>query len=609
MDIQNLIENFECLCKDASDTEMQNIANMLSNLNIKKRNEDRIANFAKNIIEKQNKKKTTYISFLESASVNAIIWAPTQVGKSNASREFIETCFKYNVPVIVSTDNKSDQNEQLYTRVQNDLCGADVKMLKVMDKSFDDQFEKCLKAKNNRFVIFCLDNSAQIKKLTRSIKCFGFDKGFENIERFAILHDEADTVTKDKDVSVVRDDQAESHKKWIELVDIFNTKLGKIDLKRVFVTATPENCCMLYKIEGADLIKLEIPSTYRGYKDINYHVLEDDLDIKGVLEAEVRRIKADETKEVILYCIDRKIQEGQDIVLNSLASHLKCVINTYNGHGITAFMRTIAKSNKFESHLRHLDVSYIRDGKFFTIKDMTIRKFYTICKKIGEYCVVTIGKDLISRGISYVSEDANEPLTATTMIYKPGMTMHAVGITQTIGRITGCAMPNLQRRLYAPHEVIDTYCTYNKNQESYIKQIENHKQTERLTKDLIKEMVFEKMDRHIDRAKLNLKMNYENVHASNIHNVHINDVERMKQLIDMWWRANSIIGKILQYVYDHKKTGVAEDAMKTFLEMNSYSKAWYSDLEQQHKEYKLVFERSNGITKLKQQALQYINNK
>lgn len=147
---------------------MQNIANMLSNLNIKKRNEDRIANFTKNIIEKQNKKKTTYISFLESASVNAIIWAPTQVGKSNASREFIETCFKYNVPVIVSTDNKCGQNEQLFTRIQNDLCGADVKMMKVMDKTFDDQFEKCLKAKNNRFVIFCLDNSAQIKKLTRS---------------------------------------------------------------------------------------------------------------------------------------------------------------------------------------------------------------------------------------------------------------------------------------------------------------------------------------------------------------------------------------------------------------------------------------------------------
>lgn len=604
MDVKNLIDNFAILYKDASEKELQKVADMLSNLNVKKRNEEHVENFSKKIIEKENKKKSNYVKFLESESVNAIIWAPTQVGKSNASREFIETCFKYNVPVIVSTDNKSDQNEQLFNRIQNDLSGADVKMMRVMDKTFDDEFEKCLKAKNNRFVIFCLDNSSQIKKLTRSIKCFGFDKEFDNIDRFAILHDEADTVTKDKNISTIQEDQAESHKKWIELVDIFNKKLGRIDLKRVFVTATPENCTMLYNIEGADLIKLEIPATYRGYKDITYNVLEDDLDIKGVLEKEVRRIKADETKEVILYCIDRKIQDGQDIVLNSLASYLKCVVNTYNGHGITAFMRTVTKSNKFESQLKALGYSYIRDGKYFTIKEMAIRKFYTICKKIGENCVVTIGKDLISRGISYVSEDQHEPLTATTMIYKPGMSMHAVGITQTIGRITGCAMPSLQRRLYAPEEVIETYKTYNKNQEAYIKAIEKQDTNKKLTKEVISGMVFEKMKRNIDRAKLRLKMNYKD------NNIVIGDTERMRQLIDMWWNADTIIGKILRFVYEHEN-GVNEAELKEFMkEIGSQNvDELFNELTRQQRGHSMVFERTQKkISKIRKEAKEYIDN-
>ncbi|NBU34327.1 hypothetical protein EB118_09000 [bacterium] len=603
MDSKTLMQLFSNICEDSSESEKQNIANFLSTLNVNKRNEERIKSFTEKIIEKPNLKKTSYVKFLESASVNAIIWAPTQVGKSNASREFIETCFRYNVPVIVSTDNKTDQNEQLYTRIKNDLSGADVKLMKVVEKSFDDDFEKCLKSKNNRFVIFCLDNSYQIKKLTRAVKCLGFDKDFGHIQKFAILHDEADTVTKDNVTDAIHDDQAESHKKWIELLDTFNKKIGDIDLKRVFVTATPENCCMLYKIEGADLIKLEIPATYRGYKDISFNILEDDLDIKKVLEKEVKRIKADKTNEVILYCIDRKIDNGQNVVLHSLSSYLRCVVNTYNGHGITAFLHTIKKGNKFETQLKQHDIHYTREKHYFTIKDITIRKFYTLCKRIGENCVVTIGKDLISRGISYVSEDEHEPLTATTMIYKPGMTMHAVGITQTIGRITGCAMPELQRRLYAPRDVIETYRVYNINQEAYIKQIEMQQVHKTLTKDVISEMEFQKIKRHIDRVKLQLKMNYKNSHS----NESESDIEQMKQLIDKWWGADTIIGKILRYLYS-SENGVGESELRNFIKENGSKDSYqmYIHLTRADKEYSKVFEKIENVTRIKPEARVYI---
>ena len=83
------------------------------------------------------------------------------------------------------------------------------------------------------------------------------------------------------------------------------------------------------------------------------------------------------------------------------------------------------------------------------------------------------------------------------MFYKPGSTMHAVGICQTIGRITGCAMPELPRRLYAPKDVYDTYIRYNQNQELFITKIGKGDE-DTITKDIIEELVFNKYTRNID---------------------------------------------------------------------------------------------------------------
>lgn len=344
---------------------------------------------------------------------------------------------------------------------------------------------------------------------------------------------------------------------------------------------------------------MEIPSTYIGYKDIEYIELEDDLDIKTILKNEVQRIKTDGTFEAILYCIDRKIVDGHDKVLDSLASVLKCTVNTYNGNGITAFMRTLTLAKKFEAALKRQNVSYKKQNRYFTIKNLPIRKFYTICKKLGENCVITIGKDLISRGISYVSEDKHEPLTATTMLYKPGMTMHSVGICQTIGRITGCAMPSLNRRVYAPKDVIETYQSYNKNQEQYIKQMRVKKG---LTKEIIAEMKFEKLKRHIDRVKLGLKMQTKSEEVKV-------DTDRMKQLVNLWWNADTIIGKILRFVYE-SEVGVSEIELKDCLiELGSENpNELFNELVRIKRGHSLVFERTdNKITKMRKTAREYIN--
>jgi hypothetical protein len=442
----------------------------------------------------------------------------------------------------------------------------------------------------------------------------------KEIKRIAIIHDEADTIAKDKDTEYQNDKQATSHRKWLELRDLINKNMGDIDLKRVFVTATPENCCMLYNIECPDVMRLEIPSCYTGYKSIEHILFDDDLTIKKLLKKEIDRINEEETYEAILYCIERNIVDGHERVMKSLATGLKCIVNTYNGNGITTFMRTKALCKKFEHELKRYEIAFTTNDKYYQIKNMSIRKFYTIVKKIGERCVITIGKDLICRGISYVGENQNEPITATAMFYKPGNTMHAVGICQTIGRITGCAMPDLRRRLYAPKDVYDTYIAYNQNQELYIKNIEKGAE-DTITKDIIEELVFNKYNRNIDRMKLKLTMNMkkpEDIEYSDEEDSDEEDSDeedsdsdekdQMQRLINMWWSKTTIIGKILKFVYENEN-GANEITLKNFIKQCGSKDAdkMYHHLITKTKEYCLIFERKNNITSLKKEAREYID--
>jgi hypothetical protein len=162
-------------------------------------------------------------------------------------------------------------------------------------------------------------------------------------------------------------------------------------------------------------------------------------------------------------------------------------------------------------------------------------------------------------------------------------------------------MPSLKRRLYAPKDVIETYKSYNQNQEKYINEIQ--KTDAKLTKEVIGEMIFEKLSRNIDRPKLGLKMNIREEGRERC-----KDEERMKQLINMWWGANTIIGKILRYVYE-SESGVSEMELKDFIKNLNADSTWYNDLHVKCKEYIHVFERTdNRITKIRKEVREYIKS-
>lgn len=615
------IEQLTHLITNATEEQRLKISEMMSNTNVNNRNVDKTEKHAEKILKKKNEKKTNYVKFLESKSVNGLIWAPTQVGKSAATRVFIETCFKYNTPVIVSTDNKTDQQEQLYNRIEADLMGASVELLKVTDKTFEKDLRKCIEEGNKRFVIFCLDNASQIEKLIVQLTSnYARYEQMREIKRIAIIHDEADTVAKDQDTENIKNGQAQSHKKWLELKNLINNRMGELDLKRVFVTATPENVVLLYQVECPDVMRLEIPATYTGYDKIGHIQMEDDLQIGNQLLSEVERINEAGTYEAILYCIDRKIVDGHEVLLRNLSNQLNCVVNTYNGDGISTYIKKNLRV-RFEKKLNKYYIEFQKVGRYYKMKNITIRKFYTIIKSIGENCIVTIGKDLICRGISYVGEDVEDPITATTMFYKPGKTMNVVGMCQTIGRITGCAMPSLNRRLYCPKDVYDNYMKLNRDQEMYITNIE--KSEGLTTKVVVGSSEFE-YTRPIDRPKLSLNKQIEKIRTQLPKKKPVviesdsaeseddsedsdSESEGMAKLIDMWWGKRKIIGRILSYIYENES--VDENDLKEFIEECGSKNVgkMYKELIRKDKKFISVFQRKNNITNLTKEARDYID--
>jgi len=596
-------------------SEINTLLSQFSELNVKLRNSAKSKELAEKIILLPNTRKQIqkYETFLQSKSVHGIITGLTQIGKSNAVKEMIEVCLRHNMPLIVSSDNKTDQQEQLFNRIKNDLSGTDdIALIQVSDRNFSSKVKNNI-VKNKPFIIFCLNNHFQIEKIIDLLGSCATrnNDAIKNIHKFMILHDEGDIIQKDADIVNIHNQQAQSHSKWIELTQMFNQTFGHIDLKRVFVTATPENCCALYDIECAHIIQLETPITYRGWEHIIYNELNNDLDIKTILDTEISRIKTDTTNqsgEVILYCIERNTDASENShieVLDTLSqSFPNTTIHTYNSKGMAVHTSNKKLLGMLEKgiKIKTKKTKTVKHEKGFLCvgKQISIKKFYSMCKEAEEKVVITIGKDLINRGISYVSEDKEFPLAATTMIYKPGESMHVIGDVQTIGRITGTARPDLSRRLYAHKKVINDYKHYNKNQSLFMKAIsENGGQ---VTSDLWKQYEFKhRLQKSLDRKVLKLKPIFEKPPQ-------YNDKDRMRHLINQWLANKSIISNCLIFVRD--KVRITESQMKDFIKNcgSENVEKYYGELIRKDHGHNLVFTRTNDVTMLTNNALKYLEH-
>ncbi len=517
---------------------------------------------------------------LKSNESNAIITAPTQSGKTDYCIKFIKDCNKEKTPVIISSD-KNDQQDQLYNRIKNSLAGTaniDIMLLRTDDTNFAKKFKNSI-INEKQFIIFCLGNSAQISKIDDQFSCGkqDFVQKLQKIKKIMIIHDEGDVVQKDKFISQTHDLQAKSQIQWIELMQTFDN-LKNVFVKRIFVTATPENALALYNITKAQIIKLNPSKEYSGFSKIQCTSFKCDSQILNLIKQQVARINNNlinnPVGEVILYCIERNTQKGESChnnvvdVLANCPDLVNCVIGTYNGNGMVVYtnnellkkllsnitVETISKAG----YIRQKNIKPLKNKcfkKFIALdKLITIRKFYSLCKEAGAKVVITIGKDLINRGISYVSECAENQLCATTLIYRSGPTMHAVGINQCVGRITGNARPDLQRYLFSSSKVISTYKSYNINQQSFLNHIENNN-ISIMSSDLWNNFKFPRYIEKIDRPNLELTIKVELKEIEEVYKDTLGKIYGIKiSNLQKWFvgdSCNTLIGCMARYLYNH----------------------------------------------------------
>lgn len=366
------------------------------------------------------------------------VFGHTQMGKTYTLFEFARHALLRGFSTIISCDNRTDQLEQFSSRFRIYFAVHDeVVILCVSEPRFGKKLAEAMK-KTRKVIIFCLNNESQIRKVSEQMVILKALKKV-GLRRLCLIHDEGDVVTKDQDVAHSSPDQPKAHSAWIEFIHWIKDETT-IALKRAFVTATPEN--IVYKYPTQLLINLEPGTGYIGYNKIKMvPIVPDAAYIRQTLKEEYDRI----TNGVLLFCTERRVDDGHNELFRSIIELVDGVVNTYNGTGITVRVGHPLFEERIAGHASDKDIRYkINSTKsgVFTLTGYPISEFYEVCRQLGCMKIVTIGMDLMARGISFVSSsNAKDTIAAVSMIYAPGKNQHAVGLAQAIGRITwrgGC---------------------------------------------------------------------------------------------------------------------------------------------------------------------------
>jgi hypothetical protein len=532
-------------------------------------------------------KRTRYVRIVESFPKYELITAPCQAKKSDSIGSMVgESLARFNdgetgLVTIISCDDNIAQLDQLERRIITQV-GVGIKIVNVKDTKRVKCMEQVLRtwtSKSEMLVFFCLDNASQIGRLALDLSNV---HGAVAIDEILLIHDEADVITKESTVDRVIPDveinnkirkAAKSHNKWIEIINWMTTK--ELNLHRVFVSATPDNVVRKYPIQT--IYNLPIPEGYTGWNNVHRFV-RNNLDFPGVLHQiltfEINRIHQ-ANGGVLLYCLERvtkrsiRFDRGHSEQFHLLIEAINrglippCVLSVYNGNGITVKMNredsndgiaTLIDSYN-ENKTCASDKATVSPGAngVLLIKNLPIAHFYEMCKRLGERTIVTIGKDMMSRGISFVSSEYSEDcLAAVSMIYS-GAPNNVSG-AQQIGRILGTARPDIPRHLYCTSDVISNYENYNKNFEEMMTFLETNLRTGITTRQLMSDYKFRhQLTRSLDRPKVkcNEKFTLSNpeLEEPNSNESRPGYIDGVKLLsLRRWMNEDTIVARIIRYL-------------------------------------------------------------
>lgn len=506
---------------------------------------------------------------------NIVIASGTQNGKTREIIDIVKTSGA-NSLTIMSCDNRLDQLNQLTERLKKSgvipFTCADVKISTSgtgLTKPSIKKFKEFFKI-HKKLVFILLNNNSQCSKTRVLTQHLLQDKDF-SFEKFHMIHDEADLVNKSDNAETITDE--ETVKVQMEWVSFFQMLKSYTDLqyvKRIWVSATPENCSLIKDVTSKDVFVLPKHPNYRG--EVSFTEWNSDYE---AIDPEVLRIKQGKTREIILFCTDYTNAKQTD-TSKLLFITYSCPVITYNCSGILVYIR--GEETPFSSSSLSIDQVIGCLGKSYS----------------GP--IIIVGNALLSRGISFVGDSRNKPHTATVMFYTGSKTATAVSIAQRIGRITGTSRPDItERRIYTQSDIFDTYSYYLKNQDTIYETLKMPENSQRLVEDILKETIpgLIKLSRDLDRKVLK-KTNAKYLEAapvasstgssSSTSGPVSRDLEKMKKLVSSWNKDTNqqSIAKSFRKIYNSPGNKILTSELRLFetnegaiLNMtNQYSGRW-----------------------------------
>lgn len=473
---------------------------------------------------------------------NIVIASGTQNGKTREIIDIVKNSGPRSLCVL-SCDNRKDQLNQLMQRLTESkvfaLTCEDIKVSKSGGLTAPSlkKFKKYFK-NHKRLVVVLLNNNSQCSK-ARILAAGVLNNPDFGIKRFHMIHDEADLVNKsDNDISITAaETTAKVQKEWIAF---FNTLKPYTDLeyfKRIWVSATPENCSLIKDVAAKDVFVLPRNVNYRN--DITHVDWCGDSD---VISVEVTRIRKNQSREIILYCAEYTNAKQREVSL-LLFGLYDCPVITYNCDGIFAYSPATKNCLKYELSSIDQVIGSIEENY--------------------DGPIIIVGGALLSRGISFVGFSKEKPRTATVMFYLGADSSNAVAIAQRVGRITGTSRPDIcERRLYTREKIFECYTNYLKNQETIYNILKRPENQELLVADILKteQSSLINLGRNLDRPILKkTNRTYDDACAvepgeAKIQGVKEGDGTIMENHVKRWLNpsVNTDISKVFKAMYSNE---------------------------------------------------------
>jgi len=525
---------------------------------------------------------------------NIIVTAPTQVGKTKTLIDIVKKSPNLTLTVI-SCDNRGDQLLQLSGRMNKAIIDnfivSDMKFTKTgsLRKSSLEQM-KHFYSKNKKLVLVLLNNNTQCSKLSIIVKELMNSMEFV---KYQVFHDEADLINKDDNVNFNGPEEiAKVHKSWISHFNDIKVYPMLRQIKRIWISATPENCSLIRDIKAKDVFVLPQNIDYR--KQTIFSEWKEG-ETKNIIK-EVRRINLAGSKEVILYCSDR-INTGHTTTAIELLRICKCPVVVYNGIGNIVYkvnQTPYSVNGPISEVLADLEMDY--NG-----------------------AVIVVGHALMSRGISFVSSTISEKsLSATVMFYSGAKSAYAVSIAQRIGRITGTSRPDITRRkVYCSQEIYNCYTNYLANQNTIYTDLQKEENKERFVADIITNdnLNIIEIGRNLDRKelkKVNAVYKESSNSSGNSSDNSLEETDKMKRLVKSWMKITNItdIAKVFRKIYNSPDSKLLSSEVKSIANNMGLAQSYVSTLYSKgpaSKWYR-VFSLENDMICIKTEAIEYANS-